>query len=176
MTKTLTEQWREGMLKTGWYYTKHDDGKIYIWLCFKDDCSYIENPEVKEILAPVPSYDKVKEMNQKIERLEFDNEVLEMAHNEGKEINAELVSKNDELVQKIHILNEQNTKQYNGLCEEIKKNNILEKKLAIATKALKEYADQDKWSYCSEDIDYFYSTEPGYRNAEKALKEMDGVK
>ena len=56
MTKTLTEQWREGTLESGWYYTKHDDGKIYIWLCFKDDCSYIENPEVKKILAPVPSY------------------------------------------------------------------------------------------------------------------------
>lgn len=58
MTKTLTEQWREGTLETGWYYTKHDDGKIYVWLCFKDDCSYIENPEVKEVLAPVPSYEK----------------------------------------------------------------------------------------------------------------------
>lgn len=52
----------------------------------------------------------------------------------------------------------------------------LEKQLAIAIKALKKYADKDKWSYCSEDIDYFYSTKPGYREAEKALEEMEGVK
>lgn len=71
------------------------------------DCS------IKEVLAPVPSYDKC-----------------------GK-----LVSKTYELVQKVHILNEQNTKLYNELCDEIKKNNILKKRLAIAAKALKEYAE-----------------------------------
>lgn len=42
----------------------------------------------------------------------------------------------------------------------------LEKKLEIATKALKEYADKDKWEHCS----------PDWRDAEKALKEMECVK
>lgn len=60
--------------------------------------------------------------------------------------------------------------------EYVRKIERLEKQLEIATKALKEYADQDKWSYCSEDIDYFYSTKPGYRDAEKALKEIKEVK
>ena len=135
MTKTLTEQWREGTLPCGAYYVNRlNEIRVYLVTYENEKNTH----EIYEILAPVPSYEKVKEMSQKIERLEFDNEALEMAHNEGKEINAELVSNSDELVQKIHILNEQNIKQYNELCEEIKKNNILEKKLDIATKALKE--------------------------------------
>lgn len=73
MTKTLTEQWREGNLESGWYYTKHDDGKIYVWLCFKDDCSYIENPEVKEILAPVPSYDMWTKHRKVLTKVQIEN-------------------------------------------------------------------------------------------------------
>lgn len=92
MTKTLTEQWREGKLKTGWYYTKHDDGKIYIWLCFKDDCSYIENPEVREILGPVPDYYDCK-------GLIYDS--INLA-NARKRID-ELVSKTDKLEKKLEI-------------------------------------------------------------------------
>ena len=78
--------------------------------------------EVGEVYSdgrtPVPSYDKVKEMSQKIERLEFDNEALEMVHNE--------------LVQKTH---------------------ILEKKLAIATKALEEYERCENGSYAHKALD-----------------------
>ena len=96
----------------------------------------------------MPSYDKVKEMSQKIERLEFDNEALEMAHNEGKEINAELVSKTEQL----------------------------EKRLEIATKTLKEYADRTNWVdgsfMCVYDGKCFANEE----SAEQALKEMEGVK
>ena len=118
MSKELTEQWRNGTLKTGDYYitTKGlgiDDvligfyeGELQQFDCF---C----NCSIKEVLAPVPSYDEY----------------------------VKLVSKTYELVQKIHILNEQNTKLYNELCDEIKKNNILGKRLAIATKALKEITD-----------------------------------
>ena len=115
MSKELTEQWRNGTLKTGWYYTKHDDGKIYVWFCFKDDCYY--NPEVKEVIAAVPNYEKVKEMSQKIERLEFDNEAFD---NELKE----LATKNDTLVIE---------------------NGRLQEQLRIATKALEEYANSDNW-------------------------------
>ena len=135
MTKTLTEQWREGTLAGGDYYIKttglgidkiivdyyEEELKQFDGLCY---CS------VAEVLAPVPSYDEYEQ----------------------------LVSNSDDLVQKVHILNEQNTKQYNELCDEIKKNNILEKLLAIATKALKEYM-----TFCR-------------HPAEEALKEMEGVK
>ena len=183
MTKTLTEQWRDGEWivcnagKCDYYYT---DVKCYNGShkeVIKEESVFLTDYDPDyEILGKVPSYDEVKEMSQKIERLEFDNEALEMAHNEGKEINAELISKTDEFVQKIHILNEQNTKQYNELCEEIKKNNILEKRLEIATKALKEYADRTNWIegnfMCVYDGKSFADEE----SADKALKEMEGVK
>lgn len=55
----------------------------------------------------------------------------------------------NELVQKMHIFNEQNTKHYNELCEEIKKNNLLEKQLEIATRALKEYERCENGSYAN---------------------------
>ena len=180
MSKTLTEQWKNGKLKDGSFYIErfgqymmaHCIGRVL----YLENHDVIWSPYTVKIIAPVPSYDEVKEMSQKIERLEFDNEALEMAHNEGKEINDELVSKNDELVQKIHILNEQNTKNYNELCEEIKKNNILEKRLEIATKALKEYADRTNWIegnfMCVYDGKCFADEE----SADKALKEMEGVK
>ena len=101
MTKTLTEQYKNKELH-GWYYVKTKDGSINHWLLFTDTIEF--EKDIEEVLAPVPSYDKVKEMSQKIERLEFDNEVLEMAHNEGKEINAELVSKTEQLEKKLEIL------------------------------------------------------------------------
>ena len=127
MTKTLTEQWRDGEL-FGFHYVKvpKEEPSIHNVSCM----DYLLDEYGVEVLAPVPSYDKVKEMSKKIERLEFDNEALEMAHNEGKEINDELVSKTDKL----------------------------EKKLKIATKALKKYM-----TFCR-------------HPAEEALKEMEGVK
>ena len=133
MTKTLTEQWREGKLPRGHYYCKlyYNDFEPRIQECVKsryDSKSCIPMScgcEGEEVLAPVPNYDE---------------------HNE--------------FVQKIHILNEQNTKQYNELCEEIKKNNILKKKLELATKALQYYADGTL----------------GSSVARQALKEMEGVR
>jgi len=73
----------------------------------------------------------------------------------------------NELVQKIHILNEQNTKNYNELCEEIKKSNRLEKQLAIATKALKDIQKHTK-----------ELSLPSYTGmvCDKALKEIEEVK
>jgi hypothetical protein len=141
MTKSLTEQWREGTLPDGKYYIKLEPNfaeRYDVGYSEDGDFALYNIEDIEEVLAPVPSYEECQR----------------------------LVSKADESVQKIHILNEQNTKNYNELCEEIKKNNRLEKQLAIATKALKEYADKDKWEHCS----------PDWRDAEEALKEMEGVK
>ena len=142
MTKTLTEQWREGTLPEGLYYIEgkvtHDIALIRNRYCPILTSPYCEDnvfePEFVPV-APVPSYDEYQQ----------------------------LVSNSDESVQKIHILNEQNTKQYNELCEEIKKNNILEKKLAIATKALKKINRKYRFTV-AQDVVY------------KALREMEGVK
>ena len=98
MTKTLTEQWREGTLPRGGYYIKLLDGSIkqtdYDNISKTFDTEYFRyNKSVKEVLAPVPSYDEYKQ----------------------------LVSETDKL----------------------------EKKLEIATKALKEYARCEKGSYAN---------------------------
>jgi len=120
MTKTLTEQWREGTLADGYYYIDYDTQQRIFEV--EDGCAtyqglpaetyFLNDVCLIKVLAPVPSYDKVKEMSQKIERLEFDNEALEMAHNEGKEINAELVSKNEQLEKRLKIA----TKALKGVC------------------------------------------------------------
>lgn len=105
MTKSLTEQWKDGELPVGTYYILDSEGQAVI---DKSVCigELWDNTDIKEVLAPVPSYDDVKEMSQKIERLKFDNEALEMAHNEGKEINAELVQKMHTLEQQLAEANE----------------------------------------------------------------------
>ena len=89
----------------------------------------------------------------------------------GVEVLAPMPSYN-EFVQKIHILNEQNTKQYNELCEEIKKNNILQKQLDITTKALK--GIRDVW--VNNPNQFSYIARIANRKAKTALKEMEGVK
>lgn len=69
MTKTLTEQWREGTLPEGYYYTKlnDDDGTIDMNYCWDDGCfqDYCDNM-VDEVLAPVPSYEKVQKLKEQI--------------------------------------------------------------------------------------------------------------
>ena len=70
MTKTLTEQWQEGKLKEGYYYTLLDtDSKmIEINYCWDDGCfqDYCDNM-VDEVLAPVPSYDEYQKLQKRIE-------------------------------------------------------------------------------------------------------------
>lgn len=150
MTKTLIEQWREGKLPNGDYYIKVRGSLSKKDFYAKDNCingkwAYTLDGNIIDIIEKVPSYDKYKE-----------------------------------LVQKIHILNEKNTKQYNELCEEIKKNNILEKKLEIATKALKKYQEainrfkkdpMNKIIMLAHQLIYDI-----YIDSKKSLKEMEGLK
>ena len=138
MTKTLTEQWREGTLR-GYFYWKLPNGNICT--AYTDTMRDIKNvgdSDEVEVLQETPSY------------VEY-----------------------NELVQKIHILNEQNTKQHNELCEEIKKNNTLEKKLEIATKALEQYDNKLNWDIRGVS---FMKYNKGFTIARKALKEIEGVK
>lgn len=75
MTKTLTEQWRDKELKDGDYYVLNKSGHIvcdyYIEILGHFDGVLTEN--VKEVLAPVPSYDKIKRLQ---EQLKEANELL----------------------------------------------------------------------------------------------------
>lgn len=140
MTKTLTKQWRDGTLPDDTYYWKVCKEN---WIADKYemyDYTKVCDVDKIECLAPVPSYDKVKEMSQKIGRLELDNGVLD---DELKE----LTTKNDTLSME---------------------NGRLQKRLSIATKALK-------------GVCVWANTGNGGEQAvkkvcEKALKEMEGVK
>ena len=67
MTKTLTEQWREGTLPRGGYYIKLLDGSTkqtnYDNISKTIDTEYFRyNVSVKEVLAPVPGYDEYKRL------------------------------------------------------------------------------------------------------------------
>lgn len=85
MTKTLTEQWRDGTLERGYYYYKTKVGaKVIGYQCFglKFPYDYNHNTidSVEEVLAPVPSYDEYNELVQKMHTLENCLEVSEKAH------------------------------------------------------------------------------------------------
>ncbi len=78
MTKTLTEQWREGRLPIGNYYIRvkeQGEEKTIVYNITAPAFFYDQNV-LLEIVEPVPSYDKHKQ----------------------------LVSKTEQLVQKMHIL------------------------------------------------------------------------
>lgn len=73
MTKSLTELWKDGTIKRGFYYlkTKHvyDNEDIdYLW---EDHfrAGIAKNP-LEEVLAPVPSYDHFSQLVKKVEQLQ----------------------------------------------------------------------------------------------------------
>ena len=68
MTKSLTEKWKDGELEEGFYYILFASrfGKDYIaidmFIQDEKDFMYSSCEDVKEVLAPVPSYDEYKEL------------------------------------------------------------------------------------------------------------------
>lgn len=75
MTKTLTEQWKDGTIPDGYYYVKSKwSGKIEI-NDFFDGCSEgLKEEYIKEIIEPVPGYEDWKylqERNGKLEKMAF---------------------------------------------------------------------------------------------------------
>jgi len=127
MSKELTEKWKNGELDDGWYYLKVKSELAncpvisecvtnYSQLEPYSDFYEYDDSHIKEVLAPVPSYDEHKE----------------------------LVSKADKL----------------------------EKQLAIAIKALKEYDNKLNWDIRGV---AFMKYNKGFTIARKALKEMEEV-
>ena len=127
MTKTLTEQWKDGTLDQRYYYVKFFGNcqKPFVEIELKNfllDLAKVRDNDRIEVLAAVPSYDEYKR----------------------------LVSNSDESVQKMH---------------------ILEKQLAIATKALELYSKDD---YISDSGGRSVMSYPHI--ARKALKYIKEVK
>lgn len=74
MTKTLTEQWREGTLPEGCYYILEKNGHVRTErTCFysyiEEQCfCFTSNKDIEEVLAPVPSYDEWKQAKENIDK------------------------------------------------------------------------------------------------------------
>jgi len=124
MTKTLTEQWKDGELPIGHYYVKRKNGMVFIdnTILQFDEMPITKlawSDKTEEVLAPVPSYEQFI-------GLMDDSKELDKAYD---------------------------------------KINLLGKKLAIATKALEEYAETETYDWIDSQV-----------VAIQALKEMEGVK
>lgn len=63
---TLTEQWKKGELERGWYYIKKllKDRVVMDFYYGNDVDRWMDNydEEIKEVLAPVPSYEEWQEL------------------------------------------------------------------------------------------------------------------
>lgn len=122
MTKTLTEQYNDWTLQDGNYYTicyKGWSGDTFPCILYISKHNGA-TANVKEVLAPVPSYEEYKELVRKSDKL--DKIMYDSATNQGD-------------------------------CQQIVEDNLnrqierLEKQLAIATKALKEYERCENGSF-----------------------------
>ena len=78
----LTEQWKKGGLKEGWYYI--NDSQIDYKYSKYSSVDFFITPheDIKEVLAPVPSYDEW----QKVLNIAFNNEVLRLENAKLKEL------------------------------------------------------------------------------------------
>lgn len=77
MSKELTEQWKNRTLKDGDYYVRREYGTIIEHYC-NDLEEWIEyEQDVKEVLAPVPTYDQFVDISKKVEELKQQLEYAE---------------------------------------------------------------------------------------------------
>ena len=88
---TLTEQWKKGELDCGVYYVQSDDGVVFpsVYSAEYDSIKDIsikdfwyEIVDIKEVLAPVPSYEEW----QKVLNIDFNNEILRLENAKLKEL------------------------------------------------------------------------------------------
>jgi hypothetical protein len=140
MTKTLTEQWKDGELPVGSYYINLVGGIEKVDFFEGLEWERTKDFGIEEVLAPVPSYD------------EYCNLVFQ-ANKPKKPLSDVMMCYDTEREKKVV--------------------EPLQKQLAIATKALKEYNNRLNWDIRGVS---FMKYNKGFTIARKALKEMEGVK
>ena len=83
VSKTLTEQWKSGELKQGWYYINSGDIDYKYSKYNPADFFATPHEDIKKVLAPVPSYEewqaKDKENKQLKELIKECREILDYA-------------------------------------------------------------------------------------------------
>ena len=67
MTKTLTEQWRNGTLEESMYYVKLPEEIIIANIYQLKQLDLVNDADEIEVLAAVPSYDEYKRLQKRIE-------------------------------------------------------------------------------------------------------------
>lgn len=67
MTKTLTEQWRNGTLEESMYYVKLPEEIIIANIYQLKQLDFVNDADEIEVLAPVPTYDEYKRLQKRIE-------------------------------------------------------------------------------------------------------------
>lgn len=88
----LTEKWKKGKIPEAWYYVKDIHNKESLDRYFKetDNFEYLEDWEVDEVLAEVPSYEEWQELKSKLQLKEteydFDTARLEEENAQLKEL------------------------------------------------------------------------------------------
>lgn len=93
MTESLTEQWKDETLKSGFYWLKVDVGGgeyIDIVEYDEDDKDFVRYYDdcIKEVLAPVPSYEECKQltdMDEELKSLACKNDTLAMENGKLQE-------------------------------------------------------------------------------------------
>ena len=93
MTKTLTEQWKSGELKEGWYYLSITPNKKCIDYYYGKDFERYNEWAITKVLAPVPSYKEFFEDKKFMKDLERDY--------------SELINQKVELLEKIEELKDE---------------------------------------------------------------------
>lgn len=78
MTKTLTEQWKNGELGFGYYYIDFGIGGVpMLFNGLEFYCERTQKPNaIKTILAPVPSYDEWKKLDDELKELATMNDMF----------------------------------------------------------------------------------------------------
>ena len=68
----LTEKWKAGELKEGWYYILNqnntiriEEANVWIGRYEKPFVGFDDDSGIKEVIAPVPSYDELKSLKEK---------------------------------------------------------------------------------------------------------------
>lgn len=89
---SLTDDWKTGKLKNGWYFCLYENDAVFPALCFDDDFEDYEL-KVMEVLAPC-DYDHFVELTEKVEKL---NDRVEWEIGKNNALEKQLIEAREEI-------------------------------------------------------------------------------